>query len=199
MRFVSHIRNFAVGIVTHQEAPTAFGTVIVMREGFTAHFKQDVTDRDVEFAERVFERGGMVYGRTTEIDEVTMSPLISRLSVFDTDEEAAREGWEGQTLTDDRGVEHDKKEYIERVLSERAVNHQDFRQIEEEPVPMPWPNYLQFEGSLEQLLQKVVDDGYEIGAVLAYERQQGKRPAVIEALERLLLAQDADVEETVPA
>lgn len=197
MRFVSHVRNFAVGIIETRSHPTQYGALVVDQEGYTAHFKQDVTDADIAFAERVFEREGLVVGRTTEVDEVTLTPLLNRISVFDTEEEALRENWDGRTIVDDRGERHDFKEYVESKLARRAIDHQDFALMIEDPIEAPWPRYLDFQGSLDQLMQKIVDDGYDPSAVLAYERQSGKRPAVIERLEALLLA--GDPAEEVPA
>lgn len=199
MRFISHIRNFAVGVVEHREHATAYGTSIVDRQGYIAQFKQDVTEADVEAAQRIFELQGNVHGRTLELDEMTPTPLINRISVFDTAEEAAREGWDGKTVTDDRGVVHDFRTYVERFLSERVVGHQDFALIEEPKVEAPWPRYLEFDGTFEQLMQKIVADGYDLGHVLQFEQQEGRRPQVIEGIEALMLAQDADVTQEIHA
>lgn len=199
MRFVSHIRNFAVGIITERSHPTQYGAIVVDVPGYTAYFTSDVTAADVEFAEREFESLGLMYGRTTLLDEVTSSPITSRLSVFDTDEKALQENWATRTYEDEMGRTWDFKEFVEHKLASRAENNPDFRLVDVEAIKPPWPRYLHFQGSLDELMQRVVDDGFDPARVLAYERQTGQRPAVIEALEQLVLAQDADITEEVPA
>jgi hypothetical protein len=199
MRFVSHIRNFAVGIITERSHPTQYGATVVDVPGYTAYFTSDVTAADVEFAEREFENLGLMYGRTLLVDEVTSTPITNRLSVFDTEEKALQENWATRTYTDEMGREWDFKEYVEWKLANRAENNPDFRLVDVEAIQPPWPRYLAFQGSLDELMQRIADDGYDVGRVLAYERQSGQRPAVIEALEQLVLAQDADITEEVPA
>jgi hypothetical protein len=195
MRFLSHIRNFSVGIVEQKSHPTQYGDLIIDREGYNAVFlADDVTQADIEFAEDVFEKQGLVYGRKYELDEVTPVPLMNRLSVFDTAERALAENWSPEF-----------RKVVEDTLLRRADMHPDFRLIDVEPIKAPWPRYLDFVGSMEQLLQKVVDDGYDVAQVLAYERQTGQRPQVIAALEHLAVAQqesqtaEPDRSQTVPA
>lgn len=184
MRFVSHSPNFHIQVVEEKAHPGTFGDKIIDREGYVAVFNFDLTAADLEFAERVLVPEG-INGRTYEIDEVTPAPLMQRLSVFDTDERALSEGWAARTVTDKFNVTHDFKEYVEKFLSERALNHPDFRQIYAAPVTPPWPNYLEFDGTLEELVDKVVADGYSLTEALTYERTLN-RPAVIEAYEQRL-------------
>lgn len=193
MRFLSHIRNFSVQIVEPRTHATQYGDIIVDREGYVADFRtHDVTETDIQFAEDVFVKQGLLYGRTTQLDEVTATPLLTRLSVFDTDERALVEGWDPEF-----------KKLVEDKLMQRAENHPDYRLVTREPIEAPWPRYLDFRGSLEQLLQKVVEDGYDVRQVIAFERQSGQRPQVVEALERLLVeqevAQTAEPRDEVPA
>jgi hypothetical protein len=191
---VSHIPNFAVGIVEARTHATAYGDLIVDREGYIAQFSQDINQDDIEFAERVFVDEGLVMGRQQMLDEVTLVPLQNRLSVFDTEEMAIAEDWGARTVTDAYGREHDFREYVEAKLLERSQNHPLFRLRSEAVLEPPWPRYLEYGGTLEQLLQKVVDDGYDPAYVLRFEQQSGKRPAVIRALESLVNAQEAELE-----
>jgi hypothetical protein len=180
MRFLSHIRGFGVQIVEPRVHMTQYGDRVTDREGYVAQFLTgDVTEADVDFAERVFLKEGLLYGRTTELDEVTPTSLLSRLSVFDTAQRAADEKW-----TDDF------RQTVEEKLTERADGHPDFRLITVEAIAAPWPRYLDFRGTLPQLIEKIVEDGYDVRQVLAFERQSGQRPEAIEALEKLLIEQE---------
>jgi hypothetical protein len=187
VRFLSHSRNFSVQVIEPRGHATQYGDWITDREGYIAQFvNDDVTEADVNWAEEVFVKGGLAHGRTTLVDEVTPTPLINRLSVFDTEEMALRENWHERKHVDAFGNEHDFQKHVEDFLSRRAVDHPDFRQIFVEPIETPWPRYLDFRGTLDQLLEKIEDDGYDPARVLAYERQSGHRPAVIAALEKLV-------------
>jgi hypothetical protein len=199
IRFVSHSPGFMVQIVEGRSHPTAYGDLITDRENYIARFTQnDVTDADIDFVRRTF--GEVLPGRTTLVDEMTSTPLLDRVSVFDTDEMALRENWEGQTFTDARGVTHDFKTRVEQVLSERAVDHPDFRQVQVAPLQPPWPNYLEFRGTLEQLIQTLVFQGHDLRHVLAYEKEQG-RPQVAAAIKAEIDRQNAEVQNApqVPA
>lgn len=190
MRFVSHSPAFSVQIIEERSHPTAYGDLIVDRDGYIAHFTQDdITEADLAFAEHEF--GRTPPGFTVTMDEVTPIPLLNRVSVFDTDEMALRENWEGRTTVDARGNILDFKTVVEQKLSERAVNHPDFRQLYALPVDPPWPNYLQFNGSLEQLLETLVRMGHDLRKVLAFEKQQG-RTQVAEAIQSEIDRQAAE-------
>lgn len=180
MRFVSHIKRFMIQLVEPRVHFTQYGDRIVDREGYVARFDPDqLTEEDVAFAERVFERGGLLNGRTYMQDEVTPTPLINRLSVFDTDEQAQREHWD---------VEF--KEYVEQQLVNRSLNHPDFRMVEEKPAQLPWPGYESFQGTFEDFTTKIATERLDPRIVLAYERQNAKRPAVMNALSEMIAQEE---------
>lgn len=198
MRFVSHSPGFCIEVVKLKAYPTQYGDMVVDQEQINAQFNQnDVTDADLEFARTIWPK---MEGFTTLIDEVTPTPILDRVSVYDTDEEAIRNNWEGQTVKDERGNVHDLKTYIEAKLSERAVRHTEFRQVEAIPVEPPWPNYLQFRGTMEDLIGKLTADGYDLGHAVRYEQQLG-RTQVVEALQAEITRQQQEVEsaQQVPA
>jgi hypothetical protein len=203
MRFVSHSPRFGVGIVGELVHFSNYGDRIVERDAYTAEFNQnDVTEDDLHYAERCFKNElGQIRGQTVLGDEVTPTPFLDRVSVFDTDEEAAREDWEGKTFTDPRGNVWPFKDYVEDVMSKLAVNHPDFRQIIQRPAEPPWPNYLQFRGPLERLVEKLVEEGFDLREVLRFEQETGHREAVIEALQARLAQQKEEMAgmEQVPA
>jgi len=185
VRFISHSPAFMIQIVPERVHFSPYGDRLIDREGFVAKFNQnDINEGDVEFAERVFVPEGL-NGRQTLIDEVTLAPLLARLSVFDTDEEAKREGWQGQTLEDSTGI-YDKKEYVESFLAKHAEGHGDFRLVEVASMEPPWPRYLDYQGTPDELLAKLESEGHDLRRVLVFERQLGKRPRMIEMLEERL-------------
>lgn len=192
MRFVSHSPRFMVQLVEGRAHATQYGDLITDRDNYVAQFTQDdVTDADIEFVRRTF--GEVLPGRTTLVDEMTPTPLLDRVSVFDTDEMALRERWEGRTVTDARGDVHDFKRWVEAKLSERAVGHPDFRQVQVAPLQPPWPNYLEFRGTLEQLVQTLVFQGHDLRQVRAFEIEQG-RPQVADAIQAEIERQAAEVQ-----
>jgi hypothetical protein len=187
MRFVSHSPGFTVEVVKEKTRHSNYGDRIVDQEQINARFNQDdVTDADIEFAESVW---GLMPGRTVLIDEVTPSPALDRVSVYDTDEEAIRGDWEGRTVLNNRGEQVDLKEWVEGILSSRAERHPDFRQFKALPAQPPWPTYLQWNGTLEQLVQTLLHQGHDLRKVLAFEKQQG-RPQVIAAIEQAIAERD---------
>ena len=198
MRFVSHIARFSVGIIPERAHFSNYGDRIIDQEGFTAHFNQnEVTETDVSFVERTFA----LHGRQTLQDEVTPVPTLERTSVFDTAEEAVRNNWRGRTHVDERGQEWDFQDYVEHKLLENSQGHDDYRLHEQAKEPPPWPKFMEFQGSLEQLFAKIEEDGHDFRQVLAYERQNARRPALIEALEAKIIEQDSLLAgaEVVPA
>lgn len=191
MRFLSHIRKFGVQVVEPRVRFSNYGDRIVDREGYVAVFAQDLlTDDDVRYAREIFEEQGMLNGRTTQLDEVTMTPIRNRLSVFDTDEEALRNDWTPEF----------KKE-VEDFLLRRSIDHPDFRVVVQKPVEPPWPRYMDFRGSLDDLIRKLREDGYTLEQALEYEKAQGQRKMVIERLEQeIAAAQSEEADSTqVPA
>jgi|SRR5262245_15789352 len=184
MRFVSHVRRFSVQVVQPAVRYSNYGDRIVDREMYIAQFSDDITNADLDFARRVFEEGGFINGRTTLIDEVTPTPILTRVSVYDTDERALSEGWTPEF-----------KQQVEDFLLERQINHPDFRVLEEARLDPPWPRYDDFKGTAAKLVEKVVGDGYALPEVLAYERQNKNREDFVSALEVEIAVQAAEVED----
>ena len=199
MRFVSHSPGFQVPVVGQRSHFSNFGDEIIDREGYTVKFSHDlITDDDVHFVERVFaDEFGRIHGQTVLADEVTPTPIRERVSVFDTDEAALIEDWDLKTFTTPRGEEIPFKQYVEQTLSRLGVNHPDFRQVETLPANPPWPNYLDFKGSLDQLVARLVEDGYDLREVVRFEEQTGHRQAVIDSLTAVLAEQAREIEEAV--
>jgi hypothetical protein len=118
IRFVSHSPAFMVQIVEGRSHPTAYGDLITDRENYIARFTQnDVTDADIDFVRRTF--GEVLPGRTTLVDEMTSTPLLDRVSVFDTDEMALRENWDGADVHG-RARQHTRLQGTRRACALRA-------------------------------------------------------------------------------
>jgi len=176
-----------------------YGDELVDQEGYTAQFSPRwLTEEAVRFAEKAFlNEFGQIHGQTTLADEVTPTPFIDRLSAFDTEEVAVEEQWDARTVTDVYGKVTPFKEYVETYLSEHGVNHRDYREVVQAPAQPPWPKYLEFRGTLEQLVSRLVEDGYDLLEVIRYEEQTGHRQPVIDALRVVLSEQQAEIEGAV--
>lgn len=204
MRFVSHIRKFTVGVLTDRTVPLAGGGEQTLVPGFQAAFWQsDITAAELEFAERHFSPNG----RTTEVDEVTLTPLIGRLSVYDTENENEIKKYDdidefmvGQPIPGTRGETWERgtmKAMVERRLTERALTSQTFAKFEEPMVAPPWPTYDAFPGEPEDLVEVIKAQGHHVPAVLLYERQNQNRPDVVAALSDLEAEQATQAPEFV--
>lgn len=73
----------------------------------------------------------------------------------------------------------------------------DYVEVIPVKVPAPWPNYDKLRNKrggatvAEQVGAKVLEDGYDATAVLAYERANANRDDVVKALEEIIAAGDA--------
>ena len=76
------------------------------------------------------------------------------------------------------------KRYVERWLLSRC---NEYLGHVEEPTPEPpWPNYEAFPGDDASLVGVVVNQGFHLPPVIAWERANQNRPAVIAGLEAAL-------------
>jgi hypothetical protein len=155
----------------------------------------DLTAEQLEFAVRKWDK--QAQGRTLEQDQHTYTDLLSRLSVYDTStaENVAAYDEIDRAM---RGMEHtdlprgqkwqdgDAKKIVERKLLERAKTSSDFAVFEEQPLSPPWPAYESFPGDEEERLDVLKAQQHHLPEVLAYERQLGVRPAMIELLEQAI-------------
>jgi len=172
-----------------------YGDELIDQDGYIAEFNRNaITEADLHFAEKVFlNEFGQIQGQTVMGDEVTPTPFVDRLSVFDTEEAAVREQWDARTVTDVYGKTTPFKQYVETYLSEHGVSHPDYRLVIELPAQPPWPRYEQFQGSLEQLVERLIEDGYDLLEVIRYEEQTGHRQQVIEALRERLRERQEEI------
>lgn len=187
LHFISHIRKMAVTIQGERTRADGFGNLDVVHPYVVAQFDAlMLSDGDIEFAQINFEQAGELNGRTTLLDEVTMSPIINRLSAFDTGHPTVVAEMAG--FDEQYGPPKGHNSYLdllEAKLLERAGPGKDFQLVADIPVAAPWPKYLDYAGTFEDLAQKVLDDGYDIATVVRFEKQTANRPELIELLEML--------------
>lgn len=203
MRFISHSRRFMVQIFPSVKT-VENGIEREISPQLVAKFKQgDLTADELSFARSLWERSAN--GRTLEMDQVTKTDLLGRLSVYDTDAPDVQQEFDAVDRAIE-GQEHAKlprgqkwkagdaeRLTIERLLeAARRGNNGDLAAYTEAAVAPPWPNYDRFPGSAEDLLEVLVEQGHHLPGALAYERQNQKRPRVIKLLEQ-------EIERTAPA
>lgn len=183
MRFISHIRRNSIVIHGGRVRHTDYGEETIIPTVIAEFQPGDVTADELVFAERVFK--GETNGRTLELDEVTPTNLLGRLSTYDTDLHAdyfAQLDDEYGMPTGFRGEWNGWKALAEQKLLERSQPGSDSRLYESAPLMPPWPKYDVFAGDLDELVLKIVEDGYHIPYVIAYEEQKQKRDDVLAAL-----------------
>lgn len=175
MRAISQYTNHVIQIRPQRQRPLGDGTINVTQEPLYAVFTPVegggfIFENEKEAAAKHFS----FHGLTQHEDEATPSEPDYRLSVYDTDAEAEKHGWDAET-----------KAEVEAVLVRKAQTApQNILLVKTTPIPAPYPAYDSYVGDAEQLVYKLVEDGHDIPTVLHYEREFGpKRPDVIEALE----------------
>jgi hypothetical protein len=148
----------------------------------------EVTQEPLYAEFQPFYDGGMVFeneetaalkhfgfrGNTQEADQATPSNPLLRLSIFDTDEMAKRNGWDEETQA-----------LIEAKLDDWASQCPDeILKVTTTPIQPPYPNWDEDDRPPEQLIVRLQEDGYDFENVLYYEKVFGRnRPDVVAALE----------------
>lgn len=83
------------------------------------------------------------------------------------------------------------REIAEKALLENSDHGDWYVKVDAVTVPPPWPNYDKVRAKkgmtvAETIASKCVEDGYNPGVVLAYEKAHANRAAVVEALEAVV-------------
>lgn len=112
------------------------------------------------------------FGRGIGLNE---SPF-DRIGAFDTVVAQKNEGWDDTT-----------REFVENTLLAGAGTL--YVRADYPKANAPWPNYDRVVGddevAAETIARKVEEDGYDVSAVLVYEKQNQARQSVIDVLEIL--------------
>src|SRR5215831_18752314 len=169
MRFLSKYGRFGLQIRPQISEPYASGMVRVTQYQVAAIFEpQGLSNEERALAFQSFWFNGSLQ----EQDEVTTVQPDYRIGVFDTRQAQLANDW-----TDD------VREEVERALLSHADRFGDIIAVPEVRLTPPWPRYDEYAGSPSQLARKLVDEGYDLQAVLDYERQNQDREKVVAAIE----------------
>lgn len=171
MRFVSKYAKYMLHARRQIVESYATGESRVIQKQLLAVFEVGLVNAE----ERALARSHFSFnGFAQEQDLVTIVEPDARISAFDSRLAQAQNGW-----TDE------ERELVERELIENARRlPEDLIVMEEIRLAPPWPNYDRFTGDVSQLLMKIEDDGYDLDATLAYERENQNRSDVIYMLEK---------------
>ena len=177
MRFVSQFSEYVLGIHPGRKKYTEYGVDIVDPEINAAFSANDWNQRDYETAVLAFKFRGIYQHE----DEATPVSPAYRLSVFDTDEAAAREGWD-----------EDTKILVEKRMLEARANGRDYVLVAELALDPPWPSYDLFEGKPQALAAQVLALGFSLEETIAYEESKWgqQREDVVAALQAAVDARD---------
>jgi len=176
MRYLSQYPLYRLQIRPQRQRAVGDLGVEVTQEGLYAEFQP-------------FYDGGMVFeneeaaalrhfsfrGLTQHEDEATMSDPLQRLSVFDSNAMAKREGWDAETQTE-----------VETKLDDWANQCPDeILRVTTTPIKPPYPNWNEDDRPVEQLVVRLQEEGHDFEEVLYYEKVFGlNRPDVVAELER---------------
>jgi hypothetical protein len=150
-----------------------------------------------------FVTGGAVpdYAR----DAVSKLPGFLRGIGLDEDP-YTRVGWFDSVVAQEANgwTDAERKEVEDALIAAEGLY---FVRADQPKLSPPWPAYdnLKAQGKrtaamvAEKIVERVVEDGYDVGQVLAYETQNLNRREVIAALEALVDTEPESVEETVAA
>jgi len=177
MRFVSKYGRFGLQIQAQIEEAYASGLTRITQRGLYAMFDPvGLRPDERELAITTWSFNGL--GQLE--DEATTITPDHRIGRFDTEEAAEREGWDV-----------DERVLVEQTLMQYCLTSLDVMLVAEATVPPPWPNYDIYAGGTKALVRKLIDEGYQLEDVLAYERTHQQRDDVILALEELLADPEA--------
>lgn len=177
MRFVAQFANYVISITPGRKRFTEYG-VDVVEPPIEAEFDaNDWVQRDYETAILSFKfRGIQQYE-----DEATPVSPAARVSVYDTDVEAEKNGWDDETKT-----------IVEQRMLNSSAHGRDYVLVSELALDPPWPSYDLFDGKPEALAEQVLMLGYDPEEVIAYESSKWgqQRESVVSALQAAVEARD---------
>jgi hypothetical protein len=177
MRFVSQFTNYAIGILPGKKRFTEYGVEVVAPDLDAVFDSNGWNQRDMETALLAFRFRGIYQHE----DEATPVSPAYRLSIFDTDEVAEKEGWDDETKT-----------LVEQAMLAARANGRDYVQVIEIALNPPWPSYDLFDGKPQALAEQVLALGYDLEEVIAYEESKWgqQREDVLVALRAAAEARD---------
>lgn len=183
MRFISRFGRYGVAIRPQIQEAYATGAIKIIQTPLDAMFHEGrllPNERELAITHWAFN------GSYQELDEVTRVAPDYRIGAFDSIETQMDRQWTNE--------ERKQVEAELTSLAERFPN--DLMLVPETVLQPPWPRYDSFEASLDKLIAKIIEDGYVLSDVLAYERTNQNRENVVDALAQMI-EDEAAVEEVV--
>jgi hypothetical protein len=180
MRFISKYGRFGVQIIPMIQEAYATGMAKTVQEPVYAMFEPWLLlphERELALSRWTFN------GFYQQEDEVTVLPPDHRIGLYDSVIDQQNKGWPDAIRLE-----------VERVLIANAELTDNIIVVPKIVVAPPWPRYDDFEGTPEGLLARLLEDGYQLEEVLAYERESQNRPEIVEMLEELIADPDALLE-----
>lgn len=169
MRFISKSAKFMLQVRPEIIEAYATGTKRVIQEAIVCDFQVvGLSQDELEFAKATFDFDGGFQN----LDEVTMTDPVYRLSTFDTDEAAINRGWTEA-----------EKAHVEAMLTDHSERFTDIIRVPVKQLPPPWPRYDEFRSGPAPLVRKLIDEGYDLAEVYAYEQSSQNRQPVLDAIE----------------
>lgn len=185
MRFVSQHVGYGAQIRPQRQRSLGDGAVEVLTPGLYVKFRPVIEGAMLYENERRAALDHFNFrGNTQDIGEAVPTDPVSRLSVFDTDEEVRREGW----------TPEEKKLVEARLVEIAQTTPTEVLLVADKPIAAPFPNYDFYEGDPVQLVTKLIEDGHDLDLVLHYERVFGpNRPEIIDVLEGAITIRDEEI------
>jgi len=186
MRFVSQYPLYRFQIRPQRQKALGDGGIEVTQEPIYAVFAPVyggamLYENELAESLRHFDFRGNTQGQ----DEATPTDPMQRLSVFDSQEAAQKEGWDEET---EKLVENRLIQAAQEVPTEVLV-------VADTPIAPPFPRYDEWDGpDTEMLIVKLIEDGHDLPLVLHYERTFGpRREKIIAALEETIELQKENI------
>ena len=180
MRFASKFGRFGVQIRPMIQEAYATGMAKVVQEPIYAMFEPWLLlphERELAMAHWSFN------GFLQQEDQVSVVPPDYRIGVYDSELDQANKGWSDEIRLE-----------VERVLTANAAITDNILVLPLTAVPAPWPRYDEYTGTPASLLRRLLDDGHDLEAVLAYELASQARPKIVEMLEAQIASPDVALE-----
>lgn len=218
MRFVSRSANYTVIArpdAEYEVYETANGTMIprtVKKGALVLEFKHGMAAPDEAYAavmhwsgmptrrtdpERVDSSGHSapdVYGAVPYQRGVTIQDGVGRIMGVSN---ASRPDFNFSVFDTSWVADPADREIAENALLTHTDYGNWFVKVDALEIDPPWPNYNKIRAKkgmtvAQTIASKCEEDGYNVDAVLNYERAHANRPAVIEALEELASRKNAE-------
>jgi hypothetical protein len=222
MRFVSRSANYTLiarGEAEYDVFETAEGTMIprtIKKPPLIIEFKHGMAYPDETYAamlhwsgtpssrtdpERVDSRGVAapdIFGAVPYQRGITIQDGVGRITGVSN---ASRPEFNFSLFDSDWIGDADDRKEAEQALLNNADNGVWYVKVDALEVAPPWPNYNKIRAKkgmsvAETIADKCREDGYNVSAVLAFEKAHADRPAVIASLESLSAEKAMESEES---